>query len=361
MTVIESIHAEHGATFGDRAGCRVVEHYGRPARAHRAVRNGVGLFEPAYGVVLVTGDDRLEYVDNVVTNAVPEEDGEGCYALVLDPQGGIDLECYIYNADDRLLLLTPPDRAEPLAEEWSEKVFIQDVEITAATGDFAVFGVHGPQATEKVASVLNGSATPDQRYSFVRGSMGDSGVTVIRTDALAGEESYEVICAREDAAAVYDVLETQGMNAAPFGYRTWETLTLEAGSPLFESELEGTIPNVLGLRNGVDFEKGCFVGQEVVSRVENVGQPSRRLVGLSIESETAPEAGAAVCSDDSAVGEVTRGAVSPSLEEPIALALVEWGVEGELSVRLEGEDVPVERTELPFVDGSERSDRLPEY
>ncbi len=362
MTAIQSIHAEHGATFGERAGRRVVEHYGRPERAHRAVRNGAGLFEPAYGVVLVTGDDRLEYVDNVVTNPVPEGDGEGCYALVLDPQGGVDLECYIYNADERLIMLTPPDRAEPLAEEWSEKVFIQDVEITAATDDFAVFGVHGPQATEKVAGVLNGSATPDRRYAFVRGSMGDAGVTVIRTDALAGEESYEVICACREAPDVYDILETQGGNAAPFGYRTWETLTLEAGSPLFESELEGTIPNVLGLRNAVDFEKGCFVGQEVVSRVENVGQPSRRLVGLSVAGGMAPEAGAAVFAGDAAVGEITRGAVSPVLEKPIALALLEWGLEDDgLTVRLEGEDVPVERTELPFVDGSERSDRLPEY
>ena len=362
MTAIELIHADHGATFGERAGRRVVEHYGRPARAHRAVRNGVGLFEPAYGVVLVEGDDRVEYVDNVVTNAVPAEDGEGCYALVLDPQGGIDLECYVYNAGERLILLTPPGLAEPLAEDWSEKVFIQDVEITIATDNFAIFGVHGPQATEKVASVLAGPATPDRRYSFVRGSMGDAGVTVVRTDALAGEESYEVICAREDAAAVYDTLETQGGNAAPFGYRTWETLTLEAGSPLFATELEGVIPNVLGLRNAVDFEKGCFVGQEVVSRVENVGQPSRQLIGLTLEDGGVPEAGAAVFAGDSAVGEITRADVSPILERPIALALVEWDLEADgLTVRLEGEDVLVEQVELPFVEGSDRSGRLPLY
>ncbi|WP_290815489.1 aminomethyltransferase family protein [Halovivax sp.] len=367
MTVIESIHADHGATFGERRGRTVVEHYGRPERAHRAVRNGVGLCELAYGVVVVEGDDRVEYVDNVVSNRVPNEDGRGCYAVLLDPQGRIETDLYVYHAGERLLCFTPPDRAGPLAEEWAEKVFIQDVDVREATDEFAIFGVHGPAATEKVASVLNGAASPDERFAFVRGSMGDAGVSVIRTDALAGEESYEVVCATDDAPAVYDTLSVRGLNAAPFGYRTWDTLTLEAGSPLFDTELEGTIPNVLGLRTALDFEKGCYVGQEVVSRVENRGQPSRRVTGLALEgagdgATTVPEPGAAVFAGDAAVGEVTRAAVSPTLEEPIALSLVEFGLEAdEVTVRVGGEEVPAVRRELPFVEGSDRSGRLPAY
>ncbi|QFU82492.1 CAF17-like 4Fe-4S cluster assembly/insertion protein YgfZ [Natronorubrum aibiense] len=365
MSVIESVHTDHGATFGDRDGRTIVEHFGRPERTHLAVRNGVGLLELAYGVVVVEGDDRLEYVDNVVSNRVPTEDGQGCYALVLDPQGGIEVELYVYNAGERLLLFTPPAEAQPLAEEWSEKIFIQDVEIRVATDDYAIFGIHGPKATEKIASVLNGAASPDQRYSFVRGTMGDEGVSVIRTDALTGEESYEVICAADDAEAVYDTLLNQGLNAAPFGYRTFESLALEAGSPLFDTELEGTLPNVLGLRTALDFEKGCYVGQEVVSRVENRGQPSRKLVGLTLETDddaAVPESGAAVFDGDASVGEVTRAGESPSLETVIALALVDYGLESEaLTVRVGGEEMPATVTALPFVEGSDQSGRLPDY
>ncbi|MDF9744828.1 aminomethyltransferase family protein [Natrinema salsiterrestre] len=362
MSVIESIHEDHGATFGERADRRIVEHYGRPERTHRAVRNGVGLLEFAYGVIVVEGDDRVEYVDNVVSNRVPAEDGQGCYALVLDPQGGIEVELYVYNAGERLLLFTQPESAEPLADEWSEKVFIQDVDIRVATDDYAVFGIHGPHATEKIASVLNGAGSPDERYSFVRGTMGDEGVSVIRTDALTGEESYEVICAAADAAAVHDTLLNQGLNAAPFGYRTFESLALEAGSPLFHTELEGTLPNVLGLRTALDFEKGCYVGQEVVSRVENRGQPSRRLVGLTLSGEAVPDSGAAVFDGDASVGEVTRAGESPMLGDVIALAIVDYGLESdELTVRVGGDEVGATLTDLPFVDGSDRSDRLPQY
>ncbi|RQG89118.1 aminomethyl transferase family protein [Natrarchaeobius halalkaliphilus] len=362
MSVIESLHADHGATFGERGGRTIVEHFGRPERTHRAVRNGVGLIEAAYGVVVVEGADRLEYVDNVVSNRVPDEDGAGCYALVLDPQGRIEVELTIYNAGERLLLFVPPETAEPLAADWSEKVFIQDVEITVATDEYAIFGLHGPKATEKVASVLNGAATPDQRLSFVRGTMGESGVSVLRTDALTGEEGYEVICAATDAEAVYDVLLNQGMNAAPFGYRAWESLSLEAGSPLFETELEGRIPNVLGLRNALDFEKGCYVGQEVVSRVENRGRPSGRLVGLTLAGDPVPDAGAAVFDGDSSVGDVTRAGASEMLGDVIALAVVDYGLESEaVTVRVGGSERPATVTPLPFVEGSDRSGRLPMY
>jgi aminomethyltransferase len=366
MTLVGGSHADHGATFGERGGREIVEEYGRADRAVRAVRNGVGVIEMGYGVVVVTGDDRVEFVDNAVTNRVPAEDGEGCYALLLDPQGGIETELFVYNAGTRLLLFTPPDRAQALVEDWSEKIFIQDVDLEEATESFGVFGVHGPQATEKVASVLHKAGAPAGAYSFVRGSMGDAGVSVVAGDAPTGEESYEVICAAEDAGEVWMTLLSRGNGAAPFGYRTYETLTLEAGTPLFDTELRGEIPNVVGLRAALDFEKGCYVGQEVVSRVENVGQPSRRLVGIRLggdatATEPLPDAGAAVFAGDSAAGDVTRACWSPTLDAPLALALVEWGADDISSVRVDGEERPAERLELPFVEGSQQSGRLPQY
>jgi len=360
MTVLERVHDDHNATFLTRGDQRVVDHYGRPERTHHAVRNVVGVTEPPCGVVVVTGDDRVEFVDNAVSNRVPAADGQGCYALLLDPQGGITTDMYVYNAGERLLVFLPPERTEQVAEDWSGKTFIQDVAVRVATDEFGVFGVHGPNATEKIASVLTGAASPDERLGFVRGSMGDAGVTVVRDDGLTGEEGYVVVCVADAARDVFDTLVNRGMNAAPFGYRTWQSLTLEAGTPLFPTELDGEIPNVLGLRNALDFEKGCYVGQEVVSRVENRGQPSRRLVGLTVDA--VPDGGAAVFAGDSAVGEVTRAVDSPSREEPLALALLEFGLETDrVTVRVDGEERTAAVASLPFVEGSDTSARLPAY
>ena len=382
MTLVSDTHDAHGAVYRDRGGRQVVDHYGKPERVGKAVRNVVGAIEMGYGILTVRGEDRVEFVDNAVSNRVPDEDGQGVYALLLDPQGGIETDMYVYNAAERLLVFLPPERAEAVAEDWASKVFIQDVTIEDVSADLAVFGIHGPKSTEKVASVLGGPGAPEKPLSFVRGSMVDAGVTVIASDAPLGEEGYEVVCAADDAEAVLDTLINRGLNAAPFGYRTWDALATEAGTPLFEYELAGTVPNVLGLRNALDFEKGCYVGQEVVSRVENQGRPSRRLVGLdldgladataAIDGDADPEgydavlpaSGAAVFDGDEAVGEVTRAAVGPAAGDPIALALVQFdaALDGP-TVRVGGEEVAATRVDLPFpsVDGSARSARLPTY
>jgi len=357
------LHADYGAEFETRGGREVVAHYGRPERTHLAVRNGVGVIEMGYGVVVVEGSDAVDFVDNAVSNRVPAADGEGCYALLLDPQGGIETDLYVYDAGERLLWFTPPDRAGPLADDWSDKVFIQDVAVRDASDDFAVFGVHGPTATETVATLLAGASVPEtDALTFVRGSIAGAGVTVVATDHPAGETGYEIVCSDADAEDVLDSLLTRGTPTTPVGYHTWETLTLEAGTPLFETELVGRIPNVAGVRNALDFDKGCYVGQEVVSRVENQGRPSKRLVGLTLGA--VPESGAAVFSGDAAVGEVTRGAESPSLDSPIALAFVESGAlddATEFAVRVGGDEVTATVTALPFVEGSGRSGRLPRY
>ncbi len=364
MSELTAIHEAHGATFEELGGRQVVSQYGRPERTHLAVRNAVGVTEVPYDVLVITGDDRIEYVDNAVSNVVPATEGQGVYSLLLTPQGRIRTDLYVYNGGERLLIFTPPGEGQPLAEEWREKTFIQDVDIDVATDEFAIFGVHGPNATEKVASVFT-EQTPDRHLQFVRGSMGDAGVTVIRTDGLAGEEGYEVVCGVDESRDVFDTLENLGMAAAPFGYQTWQSLTLEAGTPLFNSELDEEVPNNLGLANAVDYEKGCFVGQEVVSRVENRGRPSKQLIGLTVDS--VPEAGAAVFAGDSSVGEVRRAVQSPSLNQPIALALVEYDTANEaipgdsLTVRIEGEEHDATVASLPFVEGSDASARLPQY
>ncbi len=380
MTLVSDAHADHGASYRDRGGRQVVDHYGKPERVGTAVRNVVGTIEMGYGVLAVTGEDRVDFVDNAVTDRVPQTDGHGVYALLLDPQGGIETDMYVYHADERLLVFLPPERADPVREDWSAKTFIQDVEIADISDELGVFGVHGPKSTEKIASVLNGAGAPADPLTFVRGSMVDAGVTVIATDAPLGEEGYEVVCTADAAPELFDTLINRGLNAAPFGYRTWDALSLEAGTPLFEYELAGTVPNVLGIRNALDFDKGCYVGQEVVSRVENQGRPSRRLVGLSLDglrekladhdvdadpatiSDRLPDAGAAVFAGDRAVGEVTRAAVGPDSGEPLAMALVQFDAALDtVTVRLDGVEVEATRTDLPFVDGSARSERLPTY
>jgi len=361
MTVIASEHENYDVTFESVAERRYPRHYGRPARTHRAVRNGVGVIEHARELLVLEGEDRIGFLDNVVSNRVPTADGDGCYAVLCDPQGKIRADLSIFTTPESLLVLAPPGMGEPIGTEWREHVFIEDVTVSERTDEFGLFGVHGPRSTEKVASVLTGASPPAEHGTFVRGQIGDDGVTVIRSDDPTGEAGYTVVCASEVARQLFDSLLTHGMGAVPFGSQTWESLTLEAGTPLFDTELEGQIPNVCGLRHALDFEKGCYVGQEVVSRVENRGQPSSKLVGLELDAM--PAAGDEVLADRDSVGEITRAARSPLRETPIAVALVESGLEAApVVVRTEdGAEATATPVQLPFVETSSQSLRTPTY
>jgi aminomethyltransferase len=333
MSVIEGVHADHEATFTERDGQRVVADYGRPERTHRAVRNVAGTIEMGYDIRIVTGPDRVSAVDDALTAVVPEAGGQGTYGFILE-DGGIAAEVAVYNAaeSDRLLAFCTPGRGAVL-----EGAVGSAATVTDATEDLAVFGVHGPQATEKIASVLStGGGAPEPAGAFTRGTMGEEGVTVIATDAPTGEEGYEVVCDAGDAKRVFDTLVNRGLNAAPFGYRTWASLTLEAGTPLF-SDIQGRDPAVLG---------GDGTGE--------------RLLGLT--ADVVPESGAGLLADgdeggDEAVGTVTRALESPRLDEPIALAVASGSFD---AVETEAGTVAASEATLPFVEGSARSGRIPE-
>jgi aminomethyltransferase len=342
MSVVPEDHADLGAVF-DAAS--VPEHYGRPERTHQAVRNGVGVTEMADGVVEVTGPDRAAQFDARATAAAPREDGTGRYALLLDEAGRIEGDLYAYATGDRLLLFLPRSVARDTADRWQAEAETagRRVDVRVATDEFGVFGVHGPQATEKVASVLHGAGAPDRPLTFVRGETADHGVTVVRTDAPTGESSYEVVCAAAAAERVFDGLLTRGLNAVPFGRQTWRTLTLEAGTPLFETELRGRQPGACGVAGAV--------GQSSPGAALDSG---RQLVGL--RPDTLPPAGAAVLAGGDPAGEVTRAARSPTLDAPVALAVLDRDRGGTLTV----EGTPARRVDRPFVEGSERSGRLPE-
>jgi len=330
MSVIEDVHDDHGATFREVGGRRVVAEYGRPERTHRAVRNVAGVIEMGYDIRVVTGPDRVPAVEAALTTEVPATDGEGCRGFVLDG-GTVAAEAAVYNAGDRLLVVLSAGQGDVLTDAVAER----NVTVSDATDGMAVFGVHGGQATEKIASVLStGGGAPEPTHTFTRGSMGDEGVTVIASDAPTGEEGYEVVCGAEDGERVFDTLVNRGLNATPFGYRTWESLTLEAGTPLFESELAGRDPAIL---SGGDAD-------------------GRRLIGLTCER--VPEAGAAVYDDhDRQIGAVTRAVESPTLGEPIAFALV---ADDPAGVETPGGRVDAERARLPFVESGTQSNRLPE-
>ncbi|MFB6146474.1 MAG: glycine cleavage T C-terminal barrel domain-containing protein [Halobacteriaceae archaeon] len=356
MTVARTTHDDFGATFLTVGGRDYPARYGRPDSAVRAVRNGVGVTEHPADVLVLDGPGRRAALDGVIDGSPPDEEGGGAYGLLVE-DGAITADVYAFEAGDRLLCLLPAGTADrATAALTAANIGGSDCTVEDATDRFGVFGVHGPSATEKLASVLNSAGTPADRLAFVRGSIRDCGVTAVRGDGLAAEEGFLVVTAAADAPDVFDSLLAHGLNAAPFGRLAWSTLTLEAGTPLFETELDGRPPDAIGLDRG----------EHAVTRtVDGGASPASdcRLAGFV--AEDVPAEGATIRWDGTAVGRITRGGWSPTREAAVALGFVgrDYLTDrggGEVP-GTDGETTPVAVAQPPFVDGGERSGRLPDY
>lgn len=296
---LAAAHADHGATFTSVGGERTVADYGRPAVAHRAVRNGVGVVQHPRDVIEVAGTERRAALD-AVGLAVPVHEGTGAYGAAA-AEGRVVATAHAFAADERTLLVTPPGVGSTICDRVSGA----DGTTASVRDDVVVFGVHGPHATEKVASVTPGSA-PSERLTFDRLTIVDHPATVIRTDAPGGEPGYAVVVDRGAALATFDALLVHGLNATPFGERTWDTLTLEAGTPRFHPDLAGRDASLVAHHAADATPDGAVEGPRFAGVVAGDSLPA----GASVDGEGVR-------------GTVTRSARGPSVDRELALVAVE--------------------------------------
>ena len=358
MESITAIMEHLGGELTEVHGIPTPIRFARPRRTHSAVRQGVGVTRHPWGILVVDGDDRHEFLDNTLTCRVPTEEGIVRYGFLLDPDGIIETDLYVVETGDRYLCLTAPGTAASLASELGARTFIQDVTVENVTNAHVILGVHGPAIETKLAGVMPDGTPPADELTMSRGVIREEGVTLVRLDAPTGEPGIIVICRQDDASAVFDALVSLGAMAVPFGLEIWYALCLEAGTPLFETELAGRNPNECGqLTAGVSLDKGCFVGQEVVARIANLTAPRDRLVGLL--SEEPIEDGSTVQTSLGRDGLVTRSAYSQQLNTTVAMAVAPASIEHGDSVSVDGIEAQIHQ--LPFFETSIRSGRVPTY
>jgi folate-binding protein YgfZ len=169
-------------------------------------------------------------------------------------------------------------------------------------------------------------------------------------DGETGEAEVWIMAPRGEASKVREALVSAG--ARPIGHDAYESLRIEAGTPLFGHDVdESVLLPEIPFENLLSHTKGCYPGQEVVVRIRDRGHVNRLLRGLALEGDQVPPQGADVAIDDATIGKVTSAAWSYGLSRPIALAFVrrqhaEPGTR--VSVRFAGTTVAATVSALPF-------------
>jgi tRNA-modifying protein YgfZ len=305
---------------------------------YRGLREGAGVLDrSARGKLVVRGREAADYLQGQLTNDIEAlAPGEGCYSALLDRKGHIQ-------ADMRVLHLSTGDHwidteataAKAVRRHLDTYKVGRDVEVEDVHDAWAIISLIGPAAAE-VAVVEPPSSEHAQRF------FQPAGTDVL---AVATDLGLDLITAADRAGALREALTAGG--AVDVSEAAAEILRLESGRPRFGAEMSSeTMPAEVGIvERAVDFEKGCYIGQETVARLHYRGKPNRQLRGLRLSAPAQP--GAELFLGQREVGSIGSACVSPVLG-PIALAVVRHEAEPGDTLHVASGAVSAEVVELPF-------------
>ncbi|HVH66932.1 MAG TPA: glycine cleavage system aminomethyltransferase GcvT [Gemmatimonadales bacterium] len=359
QTPLHSVHAALGAKMVPFGGYEMpVSYPAGIAAEHRVVRERVGVFDVSHmGEFEVTGPDRNAFVQRVTCNDVGAlKPGQAQYSGILTAQGTFVDDCLVYRFDDRVMLVV---NAANIAKDWAHIVAQKagaNVRLRDISDETALLAVQGPAAEGLLAPLTPLGLAMVPYYHHVQGRVAGVQCFVSRT-GYTGEDGFELYCRAADVETLWHALVDQPGaegGAAPCGLGARDTLRLEAGYPLYGSDIDDTVtPYEAGLGWIVKLDKGAdFTGLPALKRQKLEGV-KRRLVGFKVtEPKAVARHGYGVYLDGMQVDVVRSGTVTPTVNCAIGmtylpLAQAKPGTQFAIDVR--GKRVGAEVVKLPFV------------
>jgi folate-binding protein YgfZ len=304
---------------------------------YRQLREECGLLDRSgRGKLLLKGSEAAEYLQGQLTNDIEALDaGEGCYAALLDRKGHMQTDMRVLRlAADEVWIDTEAE-ALPAARRHLEMYKVgREVEVEDVTETRALLSLIGPRSAE----LCGAPPLPEHECE----PLSVSGIECLAVGTAFG---IDLIASAGDSERLRAAMAEAG--AVEVSPDAVEILRIEAGTPRFGAEMDSaTMPAETGIvAAAVNFEKGCYIGQETVARLHYRGKPNRHLRGLRLSAPAAP--GETLLAGEKEVGRVGGSCVSP-IFGPIALAILRREAEpgAQLSV---GEDgVTAQVVDLPF-------------
>lgn len=310
-----------GARLAPFADWRMPAHYGDAGSEYGAALSGAVMRDVSHWTRLsLTGADHLDFLHRMTTNDVVHlGPGEGCPAVFADNRGRIvELVDLLRATESTTLIVASPPARERLPAWIDRFLFVEKTEVEDLTGTTAMVEIWGPGAAAPIRAALGVDTDAVENFHLLS-AVGAGGPWVIRSDGHHGCAGVRLVGEPAAIAQQWQALLQRGV--APLGEEAAEMLRVEAGVPAFESELNDKHnPWEAGLEDAIHMDKGCYIGQEVIARLDTYDKVKQRLVGLRVEDGPPPVRGAAVMAGDRQVGEVTSAILSPRLESVVALA-----------------------------------------
>jgi aminomethyltransferase len=346
-TPLYATHVERGAKMVEFGGWEMPVMFSSIVEEHQAVRQHVGVFDISHmGEVLVAGPKAETALNQLLTNDVRKiEVGQAQYTLMCNEHGGVIDDLIVYRVEPSVYLLVVNAGNIEKDFAWMNSHASAAAVFDNQSGRTAALALQGPLA----AKFLENSARIAP-FQIERESVFGRICWVART-GYTGEDGFEIICDAGDAVEIWtDLLEFGAeFGIKPCGLGARDTLRLEACLPLHGQDItEDTTPIEAGLTRFVSFDKGDFIGREVLMTHKEKGV-ARTLARFKMAGKAPPpRPHYVIMADGRKVGEVTSGTQSPTLGVGIGMGYVETGVGPGIEVEIRGKTYPATIEKKPF-------------
>lgn len=355
-TALHEQHLALGAKIVEFSGWEMPLYYQGILHEHLVVRNQVGVFDVSHmGRVLVAGPDAEKFVDFISTNEIlHKEPLSVTYTVMCQTEGGAvdDLLVYKVDAEHFFLVVNAANRAKDLQHLRQMAKAFQVVIKECFEGE-GILAVQGPYADQLVADIFPSAAAVRQMH-FVIIPFQNSELVLSRT-GYTGEGGFELYAPNEIITYLWTELLKRGKKwgVEPIGLGARDTLRLEMGYALYGHELSEVIaPTESVAAWAVKLRKGNFLGKEALEVLHTSGH-QRKEYGVVLLDKGIARQGYSVLKGDREIGQVTSGGYSPSLQQGIALILVQEQLEEgeEISICIRQNRVQAKVVKLPFYKG----------
>lgn len=323
---------------------------------YQAALAGAALFDTSAAAKLVlTGPDAPMFLGNLSTNDVKALPlGGGCEAYFCDSRAKVKFQAWVYHvrlgdARHAMWVETTAGRNTELVQYLDRYLISEQVEIADRTADFAQFHLAGPKAAAVLGAALGEEVPELPPFAHMERTFARDGTCSVRRRDQLGLPGFDIVCRIEVADGVRRMLTAAG--ATPADADTFETLRIEAGTPVFGKDIDDNrfVMEVGFAPRAVSYAKGCYLGQEpIVMARDRAGHVNRAFLGLKVLDGGPLPSGTKVFRDGQEVGLATSSCHSPRLGMPVALAYLKWKHQ-EPGTRMEANGQPVEVLGLPPV------------
>ena len=361
--MLHEFHHGLRARFSELNGAEITADYGDWPAEHAALRANAGVIDLSFrSRICLVGVDRARFLHGQVTNDVKKLGaGEGCYAAITTNKGKMESDLNIFALADELLLDFEPGLAEKISQRLEKFIVADDVQIVDAAPHYGLLSVQGPKAAEAVRALNLFPEIPAQQFDSLKISDATLGEIYLANNPRLGSSGFDLFVPNNSLGAVADKLiaAAKQIGGCAIGWTAFETARIEAGIPRFGADMDETnIPLECGIEGrAVSYNKGCYIGQEVINRIHSVGHVTRELRGLRLANPAGaglplPQKHDKLFHAGKEVGYVTSAVKSPSLNANIALGYVRREanqIGNELTLRTTAGESPAKIVELPFV------------